>query len=72
MCTCFNPLSVGTCEVCGTGKKPPMDQIIAEHKARLAAEAGEPVEVEEAAETPLHKVRLGLLARDLRHIISHE
>ena len=45
---------------------------MAEHKARLAAETGEAAPAEEPAETPLHKMRLEMLARDLRHMISHE
>ena len=73
ICTCFNPIGNTVCEVCGTGNRPPMEEIIAAKKAELAAAAGTQIPDSEQSKekTPLHKTRLKLLSRDIRHIISH-
>ena len=59
-----------------------MDDIISAHKAKLKAdkaaekaaaamEAGSEEEADDGEE-PLHHLRLKMLKRDLRHIISHQ
>ena len=73
-----NDIDNESCVICD-GRRPPMDEIIsaekqkrkaakAEEKAAAAMDGGE----EEDEGEPLHHLRLKMLKRDLRHIISHE
>lgn len=76
-----NDIENGSCCIC-EAQRPPMDDIISAHKAKLKAdkaaekaaaamEAGSEDEAEDGEE-PLHHLRLKMLKRDLRHIISHQ
>ena len=73
-----NDIDNPTCCIC-EGPRPPMDELIAALKAKLKADkAAEKAAAaldggeEEEEDEPLHHLRLKMLKRDLRHMISHE
>ena len=73
-----NDIDNSSCVVCET-PRPPMEELIEAHKAKLKADkaadkAAAAADVDSDAEEgePLHHLRLKKLKRDLRHVISHD
>ena len=73
-----NDIDNAECVFC-CAARPPMDELIAAHKAKMKAEKAEAKAVAAAnadsdAEEgePLHHIRLKKLKRDIRHVISHD
>ena len=76
MCTMLNHISLSTCDCCGS-ERPPMAQIveasIAAYEESCGGAGGDGANGEAKLErTPLHKTRLEMLTRDIRHMISHD
>ena len=73
-----NPIDNDVCVVC-EAPRPPMDELIEAHKAKMKAEkaaekeaAAMDADSEEEDGEPLHHVRLNKLKSDIRHVISHD
>ena len=74
-CTMINPINLVNCDICGS-ERPPMEQIVnasiaafEESQGGAADDGGAGGDTER---TPLHTTRLQMLARDIRHVISHD
>jgi hypothetical protein len=85
VCTFVNPTAIGTCEMCGGGKRPPMAELIAAFKREKEAEAaaldpgaGDKKEEKEKEEDGKKKIshenilRLKFLAWDLSKLVKVE
>lgn len=64
-----------SCVVC-EHPRPPMSELIAEAKAKLKEQkaledANKDEDSEEEQGEPLHEIRMKMLRRDIRHVISH-
>ena len=73
-----NDIDNSTCVVCEAAR-PPMDQLIAEFKAKHKAEQAEAkaaaamdADSDDEEGEPLLHLRLKKVRRDLRHVISHD
>ena len=75
ICTFENPFSISLCEVCATGNRPSKEELERKRAEELMVEKAQKEAEKEAqgvVEEPLHKIRLKLLARDIRHMVSHD
>ena len=77
ICTFENEMSAGTCTICMSGQRPSQQELEAQAAEAQAIAKQEAKEAKEEAnqgvvKEPLHQTRLKMLARDIRHMISHD